>query len=345
MTTDLLTISDLTVTFGDLIALDGASLTVGQGRVVAIVGESGSGKSVLARSVLGLVGGGAKVEGRISFRARESEAPIELTELTEPALNRVRGAAISLMVQDAQSALNPVYRIGSQIMETLILKRPEFASLRSWERLGLFRSPNRRSRLREAALRLLADAGLDDPEECFRAFPHQLSGGGRQRVMLALAALSDPCLLITDEPTTALDVVIQSQILTRLVEGVRRRGSSLMLISHDLHLVGELADEIVVLYAGRIMENGPAGEVLANPAHPYTQALLASTPRFDTPKGALRPIPGEAPSPKNRDLGCLFRSRCSNADHRCADSLAYKSLGSGRRTLCRLEGQKTRAAA
>jgi oligopeptide/dipeptide ABC transporter ATP-binding protein len=326
---ELLEIKDLRVRFGDLPVLEGVSLKARRGEVLAIVGESGSGKSVLARSVLGLAGRGAKASGSVRFSGRE------LLGLGDKALSRVRGREISLMVQDAQSALNPVYRIGSQLMETVALKSPAREKGRgAGSRFSrLFLGGRREKDVRREAAELLEEAGLG--MECFQAFPHQLSGGMRQRAMLALAMAGRPRLLIADEPTTALDVVIQKQILGGLVESARRRGASVILISHDLHLVGEWADSLVVLYAGRVMESGPAGGILAAPANPYTRDLLAATPRAGTPKGSLRPIPGEAPPPGLRPAGCPFLGRCREGEGSCAKLGGYAEAGPGWLTLCR----------
>jgi oligopeptide/dipeptide ABC transporter ATP-binding protein len=329
MSTDLLlSISDLKVSFGNQLVLNGLNLSVRPGETVALVGESGSGKSVLARSILGLVGPGGRVEGQIDFLGRQ------LTSLPESALTKLRGAEISLMVQDSQSALNPAYRIGGQIMEMLALKRPEFSSKPGLFRRGSSSRKDYRNRLKQMALEMLLEVDMNDPEECFYAFPHQLSGGMRQRATLAMAMLSDPKLLIADEPTTALDVVIQKQILRRLVQGARKRSSAVILISHDLHLVGELADSLVVLYAGKIMEYGPTFSVLNNPGHPYTRALSSVMPQPDSPGGSLKPIWGEAPPPEKRDQGCLFRERCEQADAHCSAAPDYLPLGPNWATLC-----------
>jgi oligopeptide/dipeptide ABC transporter ATP-binding protein len=324
---DLLAITNLGVHFGALEILGGVSLSVGRGQIAAIVGESGSGKSVLARSVLGLAGRGARVSGSVKLLGEE------LTSLGEAALTELRGGTVSLMVQDAQSALNPVYRIGAQMMEMLALKHPRF-SAEAVPLLDFGRRRRRRAEMRLAALELLDEVGMENPQECFRAFPHQLSGGMCQRVMLAMAMLGGPRLLIADEPTTALDVVMQKQILGRLVESARRRLSSVILISHDLHLVGELADELIVFYAGRIMEQGPAARVLSRPANPYTRGLLASTPGPDTPKGSLAAIPGEVPSPGRFGPGCRFRGRCPEEGPGCASEPTYRSVGERWRSLC-----------
>lgn len=329
MNGDLLAISNLKVSFGDLVAVDSVSVNVEKGGIVAIVGESGSGKSVLARSVIGLAGDKAQTSGRIDFLGRS------LVGLAESVFASIRGAEVSLMVQDAQSALNPVYRIGTQIIETLALKHPDFKARRGFCRPLILRGRAEKLKLRQIALELLDEVGLGDPEWCFRAFPHQLSGGMRQRVMLAMAMLGLPKLLIADEPTTALDVVIQKQILGGLVASARKRSSAVILISHDLHLVGELADTLVVMYAGRVMESGPAARILAKPANPYTRDLLAVTPRAGTPKGSLAPIPGEVPSPSQRDAGCLFRSRCREASAACAEPVENVPAGPGWLSSCR----------
>ncbi|WP_051257717.1 ABC transporter ATP-binding protein [Desulfovibrio cuneatus] len=310
MSQPLLQIQSFSVSFGAFRVLNNIHLTLAPGESLALVGESGSGKSVLARSIIGCAGAGARQEGTVLFRETN------LTSASDQTLTSLRGGKISLMLQDALSALNPLYTIGRQMMETIALKHPAFAkgAGRAWKGFGRSDKPA----LRAMALELLHEAGMDRAEECFHAFPHQLSGGMCQRVMLALALAGEPDLLIADEPTTALDVVVQKQILHRLTQNVRARRAALLLISHDLHLVSEFTDRIAVLYAGQIMETGPTRKLLANPRHPYTRGLLEAMPKANTPKGSLRPIAGEVPAPWERDQGCLFRGRCPKALAGCA---------------------------
>ncbi|KEY60905.1 ABC transporter ATP-binding protein [Serratia sp. DD3] len=303
----LLQIHSFSVSFGAFRVLNNINLNLAPGEILALVGESGSGKSVLARSIIGCAGSGAQLEGKVLFQ------DTNLTATSEKELTALRGGKISLMLQDALSALNPVYTIGRQMMETISLKHPWFV-----QTPGAQGGRPNKVALRKLAINLLREAGLDRAEEYFSAYPHQLSGGMCQRVMLALALVGEPRLLIADEPTTALDVVVQKQILHRLVQNVRARGAALLLISHDLHLVSEFTDRIVVLYAGQIMESGPTRKLLANPRHPYTRGLLEAMPQAHTPKGALRPIPGEVPAPWQRDQGCLFQGRCPNAQPGCS---------------------------
>jgi oligopeptide/dipeptide ABC transporter ATP-binding protein len=236
------------------------------------------------------------------------------------------------MVQDSMSSLDPVWRVGSQLMETLALKSPRPAAALWRSRLIKGRAP--KAAIRELALEALAEAGLEDPEERFDAFPHQLSGGQRQRVAMALALAGDPDLLVADEPTTALDVVTQRRLMNRLVASVRQRGAALVLISHDLALVGELADDLVVLYAGRVMETGPAAEILSSPAHPYTRALLSAR-AFGTMGGVFRLARDEPEIPGEDSEGCPFQGRCREAARGCAVLPELEAVGELRFSRCR----------
>ena len=301
----LLAIEDLRVTFrtpaGDIAAVDGLSLSLAAGETLAVVGESGSGKSVTALSVLRLFGRGEQVEttGSVRFAPRDAP-PTDLLRLAEPAMRRLRGAEIAIIFQDPSASLNPVFTVGEQIAE----------ALRRHRRLG------RAAASREAAA-ALRRVGLADPEARARAFPHQLSGGMRQRAMIAMAIACGPRLLIADEPTTALDVTIQAQIVALLKEIQAARGMGLMFITHDLALVGEVADRVAVMYAGQVVEEGVAAAVLAEPRHPYTRALLACRPaRRYAEDGEdsilLRPIPGMPPrrGEAASAAGCRFAARC-----------------------------------
>jgi peptide/nickel transport system ATP-binding protein len=280
-------------------AVDGLDLALDEGEAVGLVGESGCGKTVTALSLMGLV---PEPAGRIvagsSIRLRERE----LVGRPSGEVRRIRGREIAMVFQEPMTSLNPVYSVGDQVREAVILHR------------GAGRREARR-----VAVELLGEVGLPDPEVRFRAYPHQLSGGMRQRVMIAMALAGEPSLLLADEPTTALDVTIQAQIL-ELLDGLRRRrGMALLLITHDLGVVAEVCDRVLVMYAGHVVEEGPVGEVFASPRHPYTRGLLDSLPRLGAEGSRLRPIAGAVPAPGDRPEGCRFRDRCPRAWERCAD--------------------------
>ena len=294
----LLEVRGLSVAFRDgaIQAVDGVDLAIGAGETLAVVGESGSGKSVTSLAVLRLFGrdDGAIARGRILWRGED------LLPMPEAALRRYRGREIAIIFQDPGASLNPVFPIGEQIAE--VLRRHNG-------------TPKREARAQ--ALKLLRDVGIADPEQRIDAYPHQLSGGMRQRVMIAIALACAPKLLIADEPTTALDVTIQAQIL-RLLKALQvRTGMALMFITHDLELVADIGDRIAVMYAGQVVETGPAGQVLARPAHPYTRALLECRPHHDA-DGVVRfaPIPG-APPRGTFPQGCRFAPRCALAEEAC----------------------------
>ncbi len=302
MAEPLLEVSGLCVDFrtrtGVVRAVDGVSFSVGAGEVVGLVGESGSGKTLTMLSVLGLIADpNAVVSGSIRFAGREL-----LTAGGQRAWRGVRGRRIAMVFQDSMSALNPVHTIGWQITEQIRAHLP----------LG-------RAAARSRALGLLERMGVAAPEQVFTRYPHQLSGGLRQRAVIAMALSCDPSLLIADEPTTALDVTVQAQILA-LLRGLRDSfGSSILLVTHDMGVVAELADTVMVMYAGRLAEHGPVADVLARPAHPYTQGLLASIPPMTgPPPRRLAAIPGAPPSPAERPHGCAFGPRCALRFGRCA---------------------------
>ncbi|MGL4289651.1 MAG: ABC transporter ATP-binding protein [Phreatobacter sp.] len=302
----VLEIDDLKTWFhtdaGIVKAVNGVTLSVAYGETLAIVGESGSGKSVTGLTVMRLLGRTAgRVEGgSIRFQAR-SGAPVDLVAASDAEMARIRGRDIAMIFQDPMSSLNPVFPIGDQIAEPI----------RIHQRVD-------RRKAREMAIDLLRDVGITDPERRVDAFPHQLSGGMRQRVMIAIALACDPVLLIADEPTTALDVTIQAQIIALLKRLQRERGMALIFVTHDLKLVEEIADQVAVMYASQIVEQGPANTVLAHPRHPYTKALLACTPHGAGHGARLVPIPGALPSPLNPPAGCRFHPRCGLAVAQCA---------------------------
>ncbi len=275
-------------------AVNGVSFELDAGQTLALVGESGCGKSLTALSILRLMPPAARIAGgSIRF------ADTDVLRLTERELRALRGNRIAMVFQEPMTSLNPLQTAGAQIDEVL-----------RWHH----RWPARAARAR--TIELLRQMGIPAPEQRYRDYPHQMSGGMRQRVMIALALACGPELLIADEPTAALDVTIQAQILSLLRESQRRSGMGLLLISHDLGVVARFADRVAVMYAGRIVETGPAAAVLAAPRHPYTQGLLRCVPRLDTggPDGRPLPvIPGEVPSAAARPAGCAFHPRCDQA--------------------------------
>ncbi len=298
----LLEISDLHTEFrtgaGIVRAVDGVSFTVGAGETVAVVGESGSGKSVTALSVLRLIPDppGRITAGSVTFAGRD------LLVLSEPEMREIRGGEIGMVFQEPMTSLNPVLTVGRQITETLEQHR------------GL----DRTAALRRAEA-LLAQVGIAEGKRRLKQYPHQLSGGMRQRVMIAIALACDPELIIADEPTTALDVTIQAQILELMKTLTRDRGIALIIITHNLGVVARYADRVNVMYAGRIVESGPAARIYHEPRHPYTVALLRSVPRLDRPRQArLDPVDGQPPDLTRLDAGCAFRPRCRFADAACA---------------------------
>jgi len=290
-----LTIEDLRVAFateeGELRAVDGVSLAVARGRTLGLVGESGSGKSVTALAAMGLLPAGARVSGRVLLDGEDVlGAPAER-------LRALRGAAIAMVFQDPLSALHPLLRVGAQVAE----------AVRAHAAVS-------RAAARARSLELLELVGIPEPARRLDAYPHELSGGQRQRALIAIALANEPHVLIADEPTTALDVTVQAQILALLARLRDELGMAMVLISHDLGVVAGAADEIAVVYAGRVVERAPAGELLAAPQHPYTWGLLTSTPRIDAPRGAeLVPIPGRPPSLVHPPPGCRFEPRCAYA--------------------------------
>jgi peptide/nickel transport system ATP-binding protein len=299
MPRSLLEIDDLKVHFflrdGVVQAVDGMSLAVGRGEVLGLVGESGSGKTVTGFAILGLVDPpGRVVAGSIRFRGDE------LVGRPDAELRRMRGRDIAMVFQDPMMTLNPVLRIDTQMIEAITAH--ERVSARA-----------ARARARAA----LAAVGIASPAERLAAYPHQLSGGMRQRVAIAIALLHRPALVIADEPTTALDVTIQSQIVAEMQTLCAEAGTALIWITHDLALISGFADRVAVMYAGRIVEQGPIDAVLAAPLHPYTRGLIGSLPGGGQPGAPLEQIPGLPPSPMNLPPGCAFAPRCAHADAAC----------------------------
>ncbi len=307
----LLGIRGLRTSFGATEVLHGVDLDILPGEVLTLIGESGSGKSVLARSILGLAGKNARTSGRIVFGGRN------LLELSQPEIHKLRGADIGIIVQDAMAALNPMRTIGHQLCETIAYRHPDYRES-SENKTALIAS----ARVRELAVGFLRRVGITAPEKRMTSYAHQLSGGMRQRVMIALALVGAPKLLIADEPTTALDVVVQREILRQLREIVKSESMSMLLVTHDLHLARDVADRVAVMYAGHILETGPVPRVLPNPAHPYTEGLLDAMPDMQSEKGTLQPIKGEIPPPDKLGHGCPFAGRCPITRVKCRMELS-----------------------
>ena len=295
----LLDIRNLVTAFhtpaGRVPAVDGVSLALERGTTLGLVGESGCGKSVTAMSVLGLVAAPGVVEsGAILLDG--PAGPVDLVRLAEPQLRSIRGGRIGMIFQEPMTSLNPVFTIGDQVAEVVMLHRHVS-----------------RGEARARALEMLRLVRIADPEQRLDEYPHQLSGGMRQRVMIAMALACEPDLVIADEPTTALDVTIQAQILDLLADLRRRLGTAILLITHDLGVVAETCDEVAVMYAGRIVERAPAARLFARPLHPYTIGLLAARPQPGAAGPRLRTIPGSVPSPREFPAGCRFHPRCAYA--------------------------------
>ena len=322
----LLQVENLSVAYhtasGPLPAVQDMSFTVAAGETVAIVGESGSGKSTVALGLLGLIpsAAGGIAGGRVLLEG------VDLATLAEPALRAVRGARVGMVFQDPMMALNPVYTVGRQIAEPLLLHG---------------RLAGRAAMAR--AVELLALVGVADAAERAGQYPHNLSGGMRQRAMIAMALACGPSLLIADEPTSALDVTVQAQVLALIAELKAKTGMAVLLISHDLAVVCEFAQRVVVMYAGRKVEEGPVEQVFADPRHPYTQGLLATSDWSGATNERLREIPGTVPSLHELPRGCAFAPRCAQAAERCRAAVpAAVAIGVARSAACVLVGE-TRA--
>ena len=304
MSTDgqLLDVDDLHVSFrtedGTVKAVDGVSFSVRRGEVVAIVGESGSGKSVTAMTLMGLTRGpNAQFEGEATFEGTE------LVQASDDQLRRIRGAGIAMVFQDPMSSLDPVYRVGKQIVE----------QIRVHEKIS-------RAAAMDRAVRMMERVGIPRAKDRLRSYPHEFSGGMRQRVMIAMALSCSPSLLIADEPTTALDVTIQAQILDELRDLRDQTDAGIILVTHDLGVVADIADRVIVMYAGRVVEQGTLDEVFYDPQHPYTWGLLGSIPRLDADRAQRLPaIPGQPPSLLRPPEGCAFRPRCPHAFDKCTE--------------------------
>ena len=300
---------------GVIRAVDGISLDISPGEILGLVGESGSGKTVTALSILRLVPPPGKiVEGTIEFRGRN------LLELDSRELRKVRGGNISMVFQEPMSALNPVLTVGSQIAESVSLHQQVSGK-----------------KAKEKSIELLQTVGIPSPEERYRSYPHQLSGGMRQRVMIAMALAGNPDLVLADEPTTALDVTVQAQILALLDKLKREIGMSILFITHDLGIVAEHANRVAICYAGKLMEIAPVHELYSRPAHPYSEALLKSIPKLEIPEkdARLSALPGTVPDLKHLPPGCRFEPRCPRATTQCREyDGAMNSIRAGHLAAC-----------
>ena len=302
----ILEVSDLEVEFavddGKIKVLDGVSFKVAPGQTLGIVGESGCGKSVTSLAIMGLLPRphGQVVAGSICFQGEE------LLTLAPDQMYKVRGNRISMIFQEPMTALNPVQTVGDQLMEVFSLHRPDFS----------------KAQRKEAAIAMLQKVGIPEPAQRFAVYPHNLSGGMRQRVMIAMALACEPDLLICDEPTTALDVTIQAQILDLMKALQAQTGMAIIFITHDLGVVAELCDEVVVMYAGRAVERADIFELFDHPRHPYTHGLMASIPRLeDVPKSLLKTIKGQVPALHEMPAGCRFSNRCPHATEICVGTI------------------------
>ena len=324
-----LSVQDLSVTFptedGRVQAVDGVSFSVERGKTLAVVGESGSGKSVTAQAIMGLldrrlssVTGHAWLEGR------------DLVAMDDDEVRRERGSRMAMIFQDPMSSLHPFYRIGAQLSEAVLVHQKVS-----------------KQAAREQALEMLNRVGIPDPRTRIDNYPHQLSGGMRQRVMIAMALINSPALLIADEPTTALDVTVQAQILELIGNLQQEYDTAVIMITHDLGIVADIADDVAVMYGGRIVESGSVDDIFYRPQMPYTLGLLASVPRLDQVRAErLDPIPGNPPSPISLPPGCVFQPRCAYsdrvADHACEGVRPeLLDIGGGHAVRCHLDaGQR-----
>jgi oligopeptide transport system ATP-binding protein len=316
----VLEVRDLTTRFatpeGDVVAADAVSFTIGEGASVGIVGESGSGKTQIFLSVMGLLAKNGRSTGSVKFRGQE------ILNLPARELNRIRGVKLAMIFQDPMTSLNPYLRISRQMTEVLV------------EHKGMSEEEARRR-----AIELLEVVGIPEAKRRFDRYPHEFSGGMRQRVMIAMALLCEPDLLIADEPTTALDVTVQAQILDLLARLRRELGMAIALVTHDLGVVAGLCERVLVMYAGRLVEEGPVDGLFKSPQHPYTLGLLGSMPRLDEAvTEELTAIPGQPPNLQALPPGCAFTDRCGFAFERCPiERPLLRPVGAGRAKACHLE--------
>jgi oligopeptide transport system ATP-binding protein len=312
----ILEIKDLRIRFqtdsGSVAAVNDVSLSLKPGETVGIVGESGSGKSQILMSIMGLLARNGTATGSVKLRGQE------ILGLRDKELDRLRGAAMSMIFQDPMTSLNPFLRVSTQLTEVLVKHR----------NMG-------RAEAMRHAIEMLERVSIPDAARRIRLYPHEFSGGMRQRVMISMALLCQPALLFADEPTTALDVTVQAQILDLIKELAATMGTTVVLVTHDLGVVASVCDRVVVLYGGRIMESGTAEEIFGDPRHPYTKGLLASMPRLDEKvHGKLHTIPGQPPSLALPTPGCPFEARCESRQPRCRTLRPDTQSAAGRSVAC-----------
>ena len=332
----LLSVENLSISFrtdeGLITPVQGVGFSLERGQTLGIVGESGSGKSITTKALMRLLPGSAILspETRMTYRSKAG-ALIEIEKLRASGsrIRRLRGGEIGMIFQEPMASFSPVYTIGNQMMEAIRLHR------------GL-----RGAEARALAVEMLAKVGISSPETRVDQYPHEMSGGMRQRCMIALALAAGPALLIADEPTTALDVTIQAQVL-ELMRGLQRDiGMAMIFITHDLGVIAQIADEVAVMYLGTIVERGPTREVIRDPKHPYTSGLLEAIPTLETLEARLKPVPGDIPSPSQRPPGCPFHTRCAERIDGLCDARApgETSIGPHRAVRCWLHEEEGRRA-
>jgi peptide/nickel transport system ATP-binding protein len=304
-------IRDLKVSFSGVQVLHGIDLDVSRGETLGLVGESGCGKSVTWLAALGLLPGKASVSGSVKVDGQE------LVGSARSVKESVRGGRIAMIFQDPSSSLNPVKKVGHQIVESLALHR------------GL-----KDKAARSEAIQLMERVGIPDAARRFNLYPHEFSGGQCQRLMIAIALAGQPDVLIADEPTTALDVTIQAQILDLLDQIRRETGMAVVFISHDLGAVSQICERVCVMYAGRIVESGPTVELFDRPQHPYTRGLFEAIPRLDGGRERLRAIPGTVPDPRNLPIGCAFAPRCAQVSETCTTAMPDLLMRNGQKVAC-----------
>lgn len=307
--------TEFTVESGTVRVLDGVSFDVPKGKTLGIVGESGCGKSVTAASIMGLLPRphGQVVSGEIHYDGKN------LAAISKEEMYKVRGDKISMIFQEPMTALNPVHTVGKQICEVYELHRPDYD----------------KDKRKQKAIRMLEKVGIPEPTKRFDEYPHQLSGGMRQRVMIAIALACEPDILIADEPTTALDVTIQAQILDLMKKLQDDNGMSIIFITHDLGVVAEMCDEVVVMYAGRAAEQADVFKLFESPSHPYTHGLLRSIPKLDSePRTQLPTIAGSVPSLLDMPQGCRFQNRCEHASDQCLQTPETTLIASDHKVAC-----------
>jgi oligopeptide/dipeptide ABC transporter ATP-binding protein len=303
-------------------SVDGVTFHIQKGETLAVVGESGSGKSVTSLSIMRLIPSppGKIVDGSVIFRGRDG-SPKDITKVNESDMRKIRGNEISMIFQEPMTSLNPVYTVGDQIAEAVVLHQGKS-----------------KKEAMEVAVTMLELVGIPEPRRRVTNYPHQMSGGMRQRVMIAMALSCNPALLIADEPTTALDVTIQAQILDLMRKLQREIGMSILFITHNLGVVAEMADRVVVMYGGRVVEEGDVVEIFKTPKHPYTMGLLHSIPRVDhavADQKRLEAIPGNVPNPLFLPQGCAFHPRCKYAIDACKEAVpALEDTGGGHMSRC-----------